>query len=469
MLKRIHREERGWSMVVSLLVAMVVLMLSTVVVGQSIHSLHASGYDRKRLTSIAAAEAGMNYWFSYLQTTPAASIDCSTKTQTIASQPATSSFSAVAVFYNASSTVMTCPFSNTNYPSYALVTSTGSVNGNPARKMQTYMRLTPDYGGFGAAILANNGTSLGNNFDIYGQSGNDGSLYILQGNLVITNSPNIRGNVYVPFGGATLSNGNVIWGSLYTRDAVSISNPAQVKGAVWNESGGISGNGTIGASATSGGAIAATLNVGGTRSPNTFVPATPTQSFPTIGYIATDWTSLGYTVYTPPAATACSSALTYIKSTWTTGDLVVRIGAPATPCSFITGNNDTITLKGNLAIITDWGIDLNNQSNWNGVSGLKKLFFISTAPAASCPVYPGVTNKDVIVGNNTNFDAFTSTFFYTPCSATLNNSNNFKGQVMATNVSIDNNYTMTYTPVLVPGQTGIVGFKQDIAYVREVV
>jgi hypothetical protein len=73
------------------------------------------------------------------------------------------------------------------------------------------------------------------------------------------------------------------------------------------------------------------------------------------------------------------------------------------------------------------------------------------------------------VGNNTNFDAFVNVFFYTPCTANMSNQNNWKGQVMATNVTIANNYTMTYTPVLVPGQTGITGFKQDIAYMREVI
>ncbi|HEV8565242.1 MAG TPA: hypothetical protein VGR41_10020 [Actinomycetota bacterium] len=466
MLKKIHREEGGWSMVVSLLVTMVVLILSTIVVGQSIHALNASGYDRKRITSVAAAEAGLNYWFSYLQTTPAASLDCSAKTQTIASEPAQSSFSAEAIFYNASSSVVTCPFSNTTYPSYALITSTGSVNNNPARKMQTYVRLTPDYGGFGAAILANTGTSLGNNFDIYGQNGNDGDVYVLQGDLAITNTPNIRGNVYVPFGGLTMDNNNTIWGSVFTRDAVVTD--STIKGSVWNETGGISGTGSIGGSATSGGAIASSVTVSGTKSPNTFVPATPTKTFPTIGYVATDWTSVGYTVYTPPAATACSSALNYIKSTWASGDLVVRIGAPATACTFANGNNDTITLKGNLAIITDWGIDLSSRSDWNGVSGLKKLHFISTAPAASCPA-SGPTNKNVVVGNLTNFDAFTNVFFYTPCTATMSNQNNYKGQVMGATVNLANNYSMTYTPVLVPGVSGIVGFKQDIAYVREVI
>ena len=34
-------------------------------------------------------------------------------------------------------------------------------------------------------------------------------------------------------------------------------------------------------------------------------------------------------------------------------------------------------------------------------------------------------------------------------------------------VSIGNNFTMTYKPVLVPGITGVTGFKQDISYIHE--
>ena len=68
-LKRLHSEEQGMALVVSLMVAFVILMLSTVVVAQSIHSLDASGYDRQRLTSYNAAEAGANAWWEDLQTT----------------------------------------------------------------------------------------------------------------------------------------------------------------------------------------------------------------------------------------------------------------------------------------------------------------------------------------------------------------------------------------------------------------
>jgi hypothetical protein len=35
-------------------------------------------------------------------------------------------------------------------------------------------------------------------------------------------------------------------------------------------------------------------------------------------------------------------------------------------------------------------------------------------------------------------------------------------------VSIANNFAMNYEPVLVPGQSEITGFKQNIAYVAEV-
>ena len=36
--------------------------------------------------------------------------------------------------------------------------------------------------------------------------------------------------------------------------------------------------------------------------------------------------------------------------------------------------------------LTDWGFSFENQSNWNGSAGtVKKLHFISVAPAASCP------------------------------------------------------------------------------------
>lgn len=468
MLNRL-RDERGVAMIVALLVAMVVLMLSTVVVAQSIHSVDSSGYDRERLISVNIAESGTNAWWAYLQTTPAASLSCSAKTATVSSGPSEGEYTATATFYGADgSTTMSCPFSSSSYPTYARILSTGTINGQTPRTMETFVRLTPVYSGFGSAIMSNATTTFGNNFDVYGQTGNDGDIYILNGDLAISNSPEIRGNVYVPNGGVTQVNGSTIYGDLLARDSISINVPAVVKGNAASDLGNISGTGAIEGNASASGTIASSLTVGGTKTPNTDVATTPTQTFPTIGFVSTYWTNAGYTIHTYSGATACTDAKAYIASA-PSGKNVVRITG-ATACTLTySGATSTVAVNGDLAVISDWGFNLSNNNNWNGSSGdIKKMFFISTAPPVSgCPA-SGTSNKNIVVGMNTTFNTQVNVFFYTPCSATLSNLNSFSGQVLATNVTINNNFTMTYTPVLVPGTGTVTSFQQDIAYVREV-
>ena len=88
MMTNLHRHlkrEDGVAMIVALMVSFVVLMLSTIVVAQSLHSLDASGYDRQRLLSVNAAEAGTNAWYHHLQTTPILTLaaDCTMPPQDI--------------------------------------------------------------------------------------------------------------------------------------------------------------------------------------------------------------------------------------------------------------------------------------------------------------------------------------------------------------------------------------------------
>src|SRR6266498_4466514 len=70
MVTRIRDDERGVAMVVAVMVVFVVMLLATVVFSQAVHNSTASGYDRKRLQSVDAAEAGLNYFFNYLEHTP---------------------------------------------------------------------------------------------------------------------------------------------------------------------------------------------------------------------------------------------------------------------------------------------------------------------------------------------------------------------------------------------------------------
>lgn len=479
MLRRLRDEERGVAMIVALSVAFVVLILTTVVVAQSIHSLDSSGYDRERLLSINAAEAGTNHWYAFLQVTPAADMatdpgcDGGTGTLSIAdvvqSGPSAAAFASTGTFYAEDGTTpMSCAtFSDTNYPSYVKVESTGTINGSPARTIETFVRLTPNLGGFGAAILTVNSTTFTNNFTITGNTGNDGDIYVLNGNLSVTNGMTLYGNIYVPFGSANLENITVVKGNLWSRDDLNLENPATIEGAGLSSEGDITGEGFINDDATAGGDVDDDdLTIGGTITEFVSMPDVPTQTFPVITADTASWLSAGYTLVDLSAATGstlCAKARDWIRNHWSTSGItnaLIRIDAT---CTFQNSNNDTFTLYGHLGILSDGGFNLTQRSNWNGVAGsIKNVHFISVY-SDSC----SGTTKDITVSNNTNFNSWANVFFYTPCRATMNNQNSFTGQVMSKDVTIGNLFKMAYKPVLVPGITGVTGFKQDISYIHE--
>jgi hypothetical protein len=480
MLMRLRDEERGVAMIVSLSVAFVVLILSTVVVAQSIHSLDASGYDRERLLSVNAAEAGTNHWYASLQSTPsltmAADAGCDATTgkltigDVVQSGPSQAAFDSVGTFYAADGTTqMSCStFSDTNFPSFVKVESTGTINGAPARTIETYVRLTPNYGGFGAAILTVNSTTFSNNFTINGNTGNDGDIYVLNGDVTIQNAMTLYGNIFVPAGSATVDGNSDIKGNLWARDEVSIDTPATVEGAALSSTGDIFGSGAVSDDATAAGDVNdSTLTIGGIVTEFVSMPDVPTQEFPVITSDTGPWISAGYTLVdysANPGLTKCAKARDWIKNTWPLAssptNALIRIDET---CTFQNSNNDTFTVKGNLGILSDGGFNLTQRSNWNGTAGsVKNIHFISVY-SETC----SGSTKNITVSNNTNFNAQTNALFYTPCTATMNNQNAFTGQVLAKNVSIGNLFKMTYKPVLVPGITGVTGFKQDIAYIHE--
>lgn len=469
MLERVH-DERGMALIVSMLVMMIVVTLSAAVLSQSLHDLSASGYDRRRLLSVNAAEAGTNAWYAHLQTDAVSDATyCDPITETVATEPALASFTAEATFYAADgTTTMTCPFSTTTYPSYVQVVSTGTLSGTD-RQIETYARLTPQYGGFGAAILGVDATTFNNNFTVYGDIGNDGDIYITDGDVSINNALTVNGNVYVPEGSLHMENNSVIKGNAWARDDITIENPAQVEGNVLSSAGGIFGDGDIGGSATAYGDIDdSSLTIGGTVSPFTEVGPVPTHTFPQVPSTTTNWTNNGYVVVPFTGATACLLAYNYIKNTgagtWAAAGYPSTVVRITQACNLATSNNDTIAVGGNLAIVTDGGFLFNNRSNWNGAGSVKKLYFASTyVDPSTC-----TGSKNITVGNNTNFNSFVQVLFYTPCSATMGNSNAFEGQVMANDVNISNNFKVNYEAVLVPGLAEITGFKQDISYVREI-
>jgi Tfp pilus assembly protein PilX len=466
MFQRIHRDESGFAMVFAVLVVFVVVMLSVTVLSMSIHNSEQSAYDRKRVTSVVAAEAGVDDAWNRIQTTPPESLPCTTQDGSVEAEPGPATFSAAYTWYadSVGTTVLTgCP-SQTNVPASVLVTSTGQTSNTVPRKVQAFMTLTPNYGGFDAAILSVTNTTFANNFTVTGLTGNDGDIYITSGNLVVTNSPTVYGNVYVPVGSASLSNGTQIVGNLWALNSVTINNPATVTGNVISSTSSIGGSGTVGGSATAGTTIAPGLTVGGNEYPDTPQGPPPTQAFPKLCQVAISGVcdAMPWAGYTVSTYTDCTSAKNFLTTGTITGDRVVWINAV---CNLSIGNNDDVSFTGNLAIVTQGSITTTNQNDWTGATG-KSLFLIvnyrSIFPASCSSSY------NISIGNNSNF-VNAPVLFYSPCTVTLNNQNNFAGQALGNTVNITNHFTLSYRPVLVPGVPALAGFDQGIVYVREVV
>src|SRR3990172_6952773 len=153
MLRMKVQEERGAALIVALLITFVVMMLSTLIIKQAIHNTDAAGYDRSRLTSVNAAEAGLDYYYNYLGNTTIDSLATTATTRTLGSDPGTSGFTATPTFY--SDTAGTTAFSGTpsasNYPRSVKIVSVGMTNDATDRTLEALIQLTPIYGGLTGA------------------------------------------------------------------------------------------------------------------------------------------------------------------------------------------------------------------------------------------------------------------------------------------------------------------------------
>jgi Tfp pilus assembly protein PilX len=469
MFVRLRNEERGMAMVIALLVSLVIVTLSVFIVQLSLHNSTQSAYDRNRVTSVSAAEAGIDNMWATLQSTGPGTLPCSSPaTGTVSSSPATGSYSVSATYYDSSGTAMTCPLSSTAQPAAVELVSTGTAAGSAARKMQSYATLSPIFTGLNAAIISQTGTSFSNSFTLNGNGSDNADIYINSGNLDVSNLPAIHGSVYVPTGTYTQANNSIVYGSVWSNGALSINSPATMTGNGTSSTSTMSGSGTINGSGTAGSTIAGSLTIGGTKSPNSPQGAPPSMPIPPACWTTSgsctgqsgSWTSSpnNYTVHTD---TDCTAARTYLETGTLTGPLVERI---TSTCNLNIANNDAINFTGNLAIFTDGSITMNNMNNWNGTSGSNLYFIVNYRSGLTCGSFPG--SYDITTSNNSNFNNV-QVAFYTPCTVNIANQNAFSGQILGNTVNISNNATINFKPTLIPGTGNITGFTQSIVYLRE--
>lgn len=473
------REERGVAMVMALLVTFVVLLLGMAVIQMAIHQSEQSGLDRKRVQSVSAAEAGLNEAYSYLTKPPGGLGSMSeTLSGTVGSGPGGSTFDVTLTYFadEEGTTVMHPPFSSSSYPRSVLISSRGASNDRAPRTMETFVVLSPVIAGFDGAVVSNSTTTFSNRFTINGYLGNDGNVYVLNGDFNVPSGlETIKGNVYVPTGSATLGTQVHVYGTVWALNSVTLNHPQViVDGDIKSTQAGIAvTSGSVGGKGYYCTTVSGASRIAGGAQRTCTLGPPPTQPFPQIKYVRADWENNDPRYTNFQTFTSCDAARDYIINSYSGTEMrntVVYIDSPCLLDMTVPGypqkQTRTITLKGNLAIITRGGVDLSQKTYWQGVSDTKYLHIISAYPDAGSPSCP---TQNITIENNTEFDTHVSAIVYSPCKVTMNNNNGtFQGQVIGNQVEIGNYFTMNYLPVKVPGQN-IVGFDQDIAYIREVV
>jgi hypothetical protein len=495
------REERGAAMILALLVTVVVLALSIVIVNLAIHSSTSSAYDRRRTIAVAAAEAGVDDYYRYLADfrtvssgTTLTSIDCA-RSGSVTTGPNQGQWTSTLTLYSYSGgtyTPMSCPPLANVVPAGARITSVGrSPSNSLLRKMESFVRISPVYGGFNAAMLATTPTTIGNKVTINGLEGNDGDIVVScpspPCSLSLSNNQAIAGNLYVN-GSLSMTNSVHVLGDVWTTGSVTMSTGATVDGNVASSQGSISvtNPALVGGNASAAGTVGDTSRIDGLSSPGTALDDPPTTTLPQITFNATEqaaWQAQGYKINT---YIDCTSAYNFIRNIPTTPDpstgtmdYVVYINS-AVPCALNFGNLTTITLPGNLAIITKGSITMTNQVNWQALNtndtklaqtGADAQLFLIDVYRTGLLCIGGL--YDITTSNNTNFLNVTqrpilSVSMYSPCSVNLSNQNNFNGQVLSNTLNVQNQITLNYQPVLVPGISQVTGFKQDVQFKREI-
>lgn len=487
-------------MIVALLVAFMVLILSIYVVNLALHSSTTSAYDRKRVTSVMAAEAGIDAFWNMVQFTAPENLPCATPTAgridpvagSLDVVPGTSTYAVTVTYYDASGQPIRCTDLGQGLsPAAVLATSTGKTSGSVPRTMQSYIRLAATRsGGFRAAVIADNGLSISGNGGVDGdQTVIDADLYVNNGSLSLSGQVAVQGNVYVHASGASLAGSVHVYGDVWAWNGVTLDNPALIDHNLTSSQGGLgvasNSGGSVGACATAATTIDSKIRI--RSAPRCIRPNSPSDVAPPavpLPYIcwepvagvecqgtSDEWTSKGYRIVD---ATGCQAAQAFIAAgtadNHIQGDVLLRV----TGCANLDISSRTVYFDGNLAVFSDGAITLGNQNNFYGAVG-KSVYLIVGYRSGMvggnvqvCPSTPGP--YDVTFLQNANFRNV-SVAIYTPYNVNIQNNSatpQVVGQILGGTVCTGNKTSIKFKPVLIPGVSPISGFQQDVVYLREV-
>lgn len=466
MFSRMHKEEDGFALLTAIMTSAIVVFMGTTVVQLAIHNTTGSASDRRNVQSIGAAEAGIDYYFSWLTATGGQQPPCSV-TRSMAGSPG--SFTVTPTFYDSFGAPLQCPPQSD--PSAVLLHSVGTSTATSTRTMEAYAKLTIATGTSfdnAGAIVAQNAVTFTSNATIGGSNYSDADVYT-NGNLTLASNSTLYGKILAQ-GSLTMSSGSEVKKDVWTKGGITMSAGSTIRGTV-TASGPPNANITLSNNAhIYNGAKASGTITGGTvdvfRSQNqTGLTAPPTRTYPTFTFVPADWTAAGFVnQQTFSGASACSSAESYIRTSWTSGPLLVRVAAPGSTCTLTFTANTNYTVKDQLAIISDGPVTMNTNARFAPTSGQTYNVFLMAGLSGTAPC-------NITMNTNSGFGPGLPTLLYTPSTCAIDlwsNTALTQGQILSGVVNFHHTAQFQYSRLTVPG-TGAGGFKQDVVYKREVI
>lgn len=486
MLRRLHRvrtNDEGVALIMAIALIGLVGMILVTLVAISIREGRQTSNNRSRATAVTTAEGAVDLTMATVQAQAVGTLPCGGTTSNAQSVPDSIAIVTTITYVNATGIVLACPPPSNQIATQVLIraTSTSTPPGGGLavkRSVETLAALTPKFtNDLTDAIFGNAGVTVGNNFDLYGQSGPDADIYT-NGNFSCAGNEHFRGSVFAPVGSITVNGPCVIDVDAKARDTVTLFG-GSVGGNVSSSAGAVNGNGSVGGKAYTTVASSSYCTANPTKCVIGPVAGMAPQTFPVLngddatiqlykdqGYAEVDANSCGAGNIADPAWWLLNQAQT------ATTKVVLR-----TTCRVsFAPSAKTVSLNNDIAIFADRGISLTNSIGFQStVAGAAhQIFFIHPAdfhtrvPDTCASLVTGISLSNLV-----NMTSDIRELLYSPCNIDKANNSTIYGQVYGGGtVTIANKTSAYYKPLSVIGVTAsntVQFYKADVLYKRETI
>ena len=419
-------DERGVALITAMVITLAVFAIGGIWTSLATHQYSASARERLKEQARNVAEAGANEAMSRLSANPGYTGSA------VAALPGGTGEYEV--------TVSKPPAPDDPNDTRRLIVSTGyaPTKANPlrvARRVEQQVDLIST-GGFRYALFtAPGGVAGANNMTV------NGDAYSAD-DLVLSNSASVSGSV-TSLGSVTTSNNSTVGGDIRAAGNVTINNASTtVLGNVYS-GGNVTLTGRVRGNVQAAGTILGTGTVDGNRAQYSPPPPVTAQTVPTFTWDATRYSAAQNLAGSPPSKDLTPAEF---QTLWAANKNAFH-GAYrivcGTPCSTVTLNAKWI-MSGAVTIVSDAPIAMSREMD-NGAAGAALTLTVASLATAS----PAILMSNSISPP----DSIKIALFTPNGSVSFRNRKDFSGAVYAASMSLEQQFTLTYVPVVVEGFT----------------